>query len=171
MAPIEVNHRIPSATFGHSGNPEEVGACARPSTISSDELFNNKKVVIFAVPFAYSPGCQGTHVPGFLEHYDQIKAKGVDTVACVSTDSVWVMDAWGKALGVGSKILMLSDAHAEFFDKLGLTVDSTASPRAGFYLKRPERFALIVDNGTVKYVGVDARDIQRSAAATVLANL
>ncbi len=118
-----------------------------PKEISTDELFSNKKVVLFAVPGAFTPTCSEAHLPGFVVNVDDIKAKGVDTVACLAVNDVFVVDAWGKQQNA-ENILMLADGSADYTKALGLTLDLTTK---GLGL-RSDRFAMIVDNGKVVHL-------------------
>jgi peroxiredoxin len=122
-----------------------------PRPITTDELFNGKKVVLFALPGAFTPTCSAKHVPGFVQNADAIKAKGVDTIACVSVNDAFVMNAWGKDQNAGDKVLMLADGNGEFTDKMGLSFDAS-----GFGMgKRSQRYAMLVDNGTIKALNVE----------------
>jgi peroxiredoxin len=139
-----------------------------PANISTEELFKGKKVVLFSVPGAFTPTCHAKHLPGFVQHLAALKAKGVDTVACLAVNDVFVMSAWGKASGVGEGILMLADGNAEFTKALGLELDGR-----GFGMgTRGQRFALIVDDGVVTAVNVEqAGEFRVSAADYVLGQL
>jgi len=92
---------------------------------TTDDIFKGKKVAIFGLPGAFTPTCSAKHLPGFVNHYDALKAKGVDTVACVSVNDAFVMDAWGKAQNVGDKVMMLADGNADFAKALGIEMDGT----------------------------------------------
>ncbi len=156
---IQVGDKIPEHTFGIMG---EEG----PTGISTSDIFDGKKVVLFAVPGAFTPGCSMTHLPGYVVHYDDIIAKGVDTVACMAVNDPFVMGAWGDAQNA-ENLLMLADGNAEFTDKIGLELDGT-----GFGLgKRSQRFAMIVDDGVVSLLNVDEGEIKVSAAEAILAAL
>jgi peroxiredoxin len=136
---IKVGDRIPNATLFHM---TEEG----PMPIGTDEIFKGKKVVLFALPGAFTPTCSGKHLPGFVGKADEIKAKGVDTIACLSVNDAFVMGAWGKDQGVGDKVLMLADGIAEFTKAMGLELDLT---HRAFGI-RSDRYAMIVDDGVVK---------------------
>lgn len=156
---IATGDKMPSGTF-------KVMRADGMKDVSTDELFAGKKVVLFAVPGAFTPGCHITHLPGFVVKADEIKAKGVDTIACMAVNDAFVMDAWGKASNA-EEILMLADGNATYAKALGLELDGS-----GFGLgTRSKRFAAIVENGIVKYLGVDAKDIEKSSADAVLAEL
>jgi peroxiredoxin len=113
---------------------------------TTDDIFKGKKVAIFGLPGAFTPTCSAKHLPGFVNHYEALKAKGVDTVACVSVNDAFVMDAWGKAQNVGDKVLMLADGNADFAKAMGIEMDGT-----GFGMGlRMKRFSMYVVDGEVK---------------------
>ncbi len=116
---IAVGERIPSVTFEHM-------SAGGPAEISSNELFAGKRIAAFAVPGAFTPTCSNEHLPGFVRNADALKAKGVDTIACLSVNDAFVMGAWGKDQGVGDKVMMLADGSADLTTKLGLDLDLTA---------------------------------------------
>jgi peroxiredoxin len=156
---ITIGNKIPTGTF-------KTMTAAGPSDITSDEIFAGKKVAIFAVPGAFTPTCSAAHLPGFVVNVDAIKAKGVDTVACVSVNDVFVMGAWGQASNA-EHILMLADGNATYALALGLTMDGS-----GFGMgTRSQRFAMVVNDGTVEYLGVDDGALEASSAEAVLAAL
>ncbi|MBV9345898.1 MAG: peroxiredoxin [Gammaproteobacteria bacterium] len=139
-----------------------------PKDVTTDELFKGKTVVLFSVPGAFTPTCDAKHLPGFVELADQIRAKGVDTIACMAVNDVFVMNAWGKASNVGDKVLMLADGNGEYARKLGLELDGT---RHGMGM-RGQRFALIVRDGVASAVEVEAPgQFKVSAAEHVLGQL
>ncbi|MDA8348730.1 MAG: peroxiredoxin [Pseudomonadota bacterium] len=139
-----------------------------PKDLTSEELFKGKKVVLFSVPGAFTPTCDAKHLPGFVQLADQIRAKGVDTIACMAVNDVFVMNAWGKASGVADKVLMLADGNGEYAKALGLELDAR-----GFGLGlRGQRFALVVDDGVVTYANIEAPgQFKVSAAEHVLSQL
>jgi peroxiredoxin len=113
---------------------------------TTDDIFKGKKVAIFGLPGAFTPTCSAKHLPGFVNYYEALKAKGVDTVACVSVNDAFVMDAWGKAQNVGDKVLMLADGNADFAKAMGIEMDGT-----GFGMGlRMKRFSMYVVDGEVK---------------------
>jgi peroxiredoxin len=142
---ISVGDRIPEAGFTRMG-PEG------PAPITTAEVFGGKKVVLFSVPGAFTPTCSRKHLPGYVKEADAIKAKGVDTIACMAVNDVFVLDAWGKAAGAGDKVLMLADGNAEFTKKLGLEMDAS---KYGMGL-RSKRFSMIVVDGVVRELNVEA---------------
>jgi len=122
-----------------------------PQPISTSDIFSGKKVVLFAVPGAFTPGCSKQHLPGFVQKADAIKQKGVDTVACLAVNDAFVMDAWGKDQNVGDKVLMLADGNGDFTRALGLSLDAK-----GFGMgERSQRYSLVADNGVVKELNVE----------------
>ena len=134
-----------------------------PQDISTEELFAGKKVVLFAVPGAFTPGCSMTHLPGFVVNADKIKAAGVDTIICLSVNDVFVMDAWGKAQNAEA-LTMAADGSGDYTKALDLELDAT-----GFGMgMRSKRYAMIVDNNVINYLGVDAKGIEASAADAIL---
>ena len=142
---IQVGDRLPQATF-MTPTPEG------PAPISTDEVFKGKRVALFAVPGAFTPTCSAKHLPGFVQNADKIKAQGVDTIACLSVNDAFVMDAWGKAQNVGSKVMMLADGNADFSKAVGLTMDGTGYGMG----TRASRYAMVVDNGVVKKLNIEA---------------
>ena len=142
---ISVGDKIPSAKL-------KTMTAEGPKDISTDDIFNGKKVVLFAVPGAFTPTCSAKHLPGFVEKAAEIKGKGVDTIACLAVNDAFVMGAWGKAQNTGDKVLMLADGAAAFTKQLGLDLDLTG-PGMGV---RSKRYAMLVDNGTVKALNVEA---------------
>ena len=157
---IQVGDKVPSATF-------KVMTADGPQDMSTDEVFSGKKVVFFAVPGAFTPGCSMTHLPGFVVNADAIKAKGADTIACMAVNDAFVMGAWGQAQNV-EEILMLADGNGEFTAALGLELDAS-----GFGMgNRAQRFGMIVDDGTVSYLGIEAPgEIKVSSAEMMLEKL
>lgn len=132
----------------------------------TDEVFANKKVVLFAVPGAFTPTCSESHLPGFVTLADQIKAKGVDLIACVSVNDAFVMQAWGEAQNA-SEILMLGDGDASFTKALGLEMDT-----AGFGGIRSRRYAMVIENGVVTQLNVEEpKQFDVSKAEVILDSL
>ena len=158
---IKAGDRMPSGTL-------KTMTKDGPRDVKTDELFQGKKVVLFSVPGAFTPTCDAKHLPGFVQLADQLKAKGVDTIACMAVNDVFVMNAWGKSSNVGEKILMLADGNGTYAKALGLELDAT-----GFGMGvRGKRFAIIVDNGVAKNVDVEeAGQFKVSAAEHVLSQL
>jgi peroxiredoxin len=157
---IAVGQRIPSATL----NTLKDGIQA----ISTDELFGGRTVVLFAVPGAFTPTCSARHLPGYVQHLDAFKAKGVDLVACMAVNDPFVMNAWAESQKVPDGIVMLADGNAAFTKALGLEMDATAF---GMGI-RSKRFALVAKDGVVTHLFVEAPgEFRVSAAEHVLAAL
>ncbi len=158
---IQAGEKMPSGVFGAMTD-------AGPGAVSTDDLFGGKKVVLFSVPGAFTPTCSMNHLPGFVDHADDILGKGVDTIACMAVNDVFVMDAWGKDRGVGDKVSMLADGNGEYTRALGLEMDGS-----GFGMgMRGQRFAIIVDDGVAAHVAVEEPGkFDVSSAESVLANL
>jgi peroxiredoxin (alkyl hydroperoxide reductase subunit C) len=155
---IQVGDKIPSGTLQQL---TENG----PEAITTDEIFGGKKVVLFALPGAFTPTCSAKHLPGFVAKADEIKAKGVDTIACLSVNDAFVMGAWGKDQGAGDKVLMLADGSAEFTLALGLELDLTARAMG----MRSDRYAMVVDDGVVTLLNrEEPRAFEVSSAEAVL---
>jgi peroxiredoxin len=153
--------KMPAGVFG-------VMTDAGPGAMSADELFSGKKVVLVSVPGAFTPTCSANHLPGLIDYADAIAAKGVDTVACMAVNDVFVMNAWGKDRGVGDSVVMLADGNGEYAKALGLEFDGTAFGMG----VRGQRFAIIVDDGTATHVAVEAPgQFEVSKAESILEQL
>jgi peroxiredoxin len=136
-----------------------------PEPVDTKEYFEGRKVVVFGLPGAYTPTCSAQHVPGFLKHADEFRAKGVDAIACISVNDAFVMGAWGKDQGVGDKIDMLADGSADLAKAMGLDLDLS---ERGFGI-RSQRFAMVVEDGVVKALAVEERPgLDVSAAEKML---
>jgi peroxiredoxin len=157
---VTTGDKIPTCTLKTMG---EQG----PTDISTDDIFAGKKVLMFAVPGAFTPGCSVTHLPGYVVNADKIKATGVDTIACMSVNDAFVMGAWGQAQNA-EELLMLADGNGDFTSALGLELDGR-----GFGLgTRSQRFAMIVDDGTVTHLNVEpGAGVDVSSAETMMALL
>lgn len=138
-----------------------------PDTISTDDLFSGKKVAIFGVPGAFTPTCSAKHLPGFVNNADALKAKGVDTIACLSVNDAFVMGAWGKDQNVGDSVMMLADGSAAFTKAADLVLDLT---ERGLGV-RCQRFAMVVDNGVVSSIHIDEGTFDKTSAETMLGEL
>lgn len=155
---IKVGDKIPSVTLRYMGP-------SGPATITTDDLTAGKKVVLFNVPGAFTPTCSAKHLPGFVQSADKIKAKGFDTVACVSVNDAFVMDAWGKAQNTGDKVMMLADGNGDLARAMGVEMDGT-----GFGLgQRARRYSMVIDNGKVtKFNLEEAGKFEISSAEKML---
>ena len=135
--------------------------------VRTADALGTGKVVLFAVPGAFTPGCSRVHLPGFVARADELKAKGVDTIACVAVNDAWVMDAWAKSQGVGDKILMLADGSGAFTKAMGLELDVSAVGLGS----RSKRYASIIENGVITSLDIDESGITASACEAVLDKL
>jgi glutaredoxin/glutathione-dependent peroxiredoxin len=157
---LKVGDTLPTGSFNYLQDGMQ--------TISSEALFANKTVVLFSVPGAYTPTCSARHLPGFVDHFDDFKARGVDTIACLAVNDAFVMDAWGKSQHADGKIMMLADGNGDYARALGLELDATKFGMG----KRAQRFALIAKNGEVSHLAIEAPgEFKVSAADAVLAAL
>lgn len=138
-----------------------------PAVVKSGETLGTGKVVLFAVPGAFTPGCSNVHLPGFVERAGELRAKGVTTIACVAVNDAFVMDAWGKANGVGDDILMLADGNGEFTAAMGLELDGSRSGMG----RRSKRYAAILEDGVLTSLDVDERGIDLSSCANLVLKL
>jgi peroxiredoxin len=157
---IQVGERIPESTLKTMG---EKG----PTDITTQDIFGGKKVVLFSVPGAFTPGCSITHLPGFVVNADKIKAMGVDTIACMAVNDAFVMGAWGQSQNA-EELLMLADGNGDFTALLELGFDGS-----GFGLgTRSQRFAMVVDNGVVSHLNIEAGPgVDVSSAESIMALL
>ena len=154
---IKVGDKVPSCTLKTMGSQG-------PEDISTDAIFAGKKVVLFAVPGAFTPGCSMTHLPGYVVNADKIKAKGVDTIVCMAVNDAFVMGAWGEAQNA-SELLMLADGNAELTGALGLELDGS-----GFGLgTRSQRFAFVAEDGVITHLNVETgAGVDVSSADTIM---
>jgi peroxiredoxin len=141
---IQVGEKLPSGTL-------KVADANGIRDVTTDELFAGKKVVLFAVPGAFTPTCSAKHLPGFVQKADEIRAKGVDAIVCLAVNDAFVMGAWGRDQQVGDKVIMAADGNAEWTRALGLELDAS---RFGMGI-RSQRFALIVEDGVVRKLAVE----------------
>lgn len=156
---IAVGDKIPSVKLKYAS---ENG----PADITTDEIFAGKKVVLFAVPGAFTPTCTAAHLPGYVVAVDDIKAKGVDTVVCMAVNDAFVMKAWGQQQNA-ELLLMLADGNGELTRALGLELDGT-----GFGLGiRAKRFAMIVNDGVVEMLNIDQAALEKTTAEAILVAL
>ena len=158
---IQVGDRLPSATL-------TTMTAEGPKPLTTSELCEGKKVVLFAVPGAFTPTCSVQHLPGYVDNAQSLKDKGVDTVACVSVNDPFVMGAWGKDREVGEDLMMLSDGNGDFTAAIGLEMDGS-----GFGLgTRSQRYAMIIDDGVVSTLKVESGPgLDVSSAETILSEL
>ncbi len=157
---IKVGDRMPSGTL-HKMTDNG------PAQVSSDDLFAGRKVVLFSVPGAFTPTCSAKHLPGFVKHADAIRARGVDTIACMAVNDAFVMDAWGRDQDVGDRVLMLADGSADYSKALGLELDLSGIA----FGMRGKRFSILVDDGVVRRINVDEEGFGSTSAETMLDQL
>lgn len=155
---IEIGQKIPNTTvyvMGDSG----------PESHETAQLFADKKIVLFALPGAFTPTCSRSHLPGYIDQFEAFAQKGVDQIICLSVNDAWVMDAWGKAQGADGKVTMVGDGNGDLSRELGFLVDMSGS---GFG-ERSIRYAMIIENGVVTRLNVEApREFKISDAGTML---
>lgn len=158
---IAVGEKLPAATFK---TMTEDG----PEEMTTAEIFAGKKVVLFGVPGAFTPGCTNNHLPGYLENFDAIKARGVDTIAVTAVNDVHVMGAWAKFTGGEGKILFLADGSGDFARAAGLDIDLSHNAMG----HRNKRFSLIAEDGVVKAINIESKPgVNESSAAHLLGQL
>jgi glutaredoxin/glutathione-dependent peroxiredoxin len=158
---IQVGDKVPAVSL-------RVLTSEGPKEVTSDELFAGKKVAFFAVPGAFTPTCSLRHLPGYVDKAEALKAKGVDTIACVSVNDAFVMGAWGKDQKAEDKVMMLADGSGDFTRAVGLELDATRNGLG----KRSQRYSMLVDNGVVKALHVEAAGkFEVSDADTMLKDL
>ncbi len=139
-----------------------------PEPMKTDDLFSGKRVVLFSVPGAFTPTCSAKHLPGFVQNADALKGKGIDTIACMAVNDVFVMKAWGESANVADKVTMLADGNGEYARALGLELDATKFGMG----QRGKRFSVIVDDGIVKQINVEGPgEFGVSSAETALQQL
>ena len=158
---IKVGDKIPSVTLQHK-------TADGIQSVATDDFFKGKKVVVFAVPGAFTPTCSAKHLPGFVKNAEAIKGKGVDEIACVAVNDAFVMDAWGKDQKAEGKVTMLADGSAKFAKALGLDLDLIDRGLG----TRSQRYAMVVENGKVTLLNVEESGaFDKSSAETILAAL
>lgn len=158
---IQIGEKIPATGFVQM-------TAEGPNGVSSDAYFAGKRVALFSVPGAYTPTCSAKHLPGFVEKADALKAKGIDEIACTAVNDAFVMGAWGKANGVEGKVTMLADGNGDFAKAVGLEMDGSKFGMG----HRGQRFAMIVNDGVVEQLHVEAPgEFRVSAAEYVLEQL
>lgn len=158
---IQEGDTLPKANFMTMG-------AEGPQPVSTDDVFGGKTVALFAVPGAFTPTCSAKHLPGFVQKADELKSRGVDSIACMSVNDVFVMDAWGKNQNAGGDVQMLADGNGDFAKALGLEMDGS-----GFGMgTRSQRFSMLVEDGVVKKLNVEAGgDFKVSSAEHMLEQL
>jgi len=157
---IQIGDRIPDSSL-------MIMTDGKPTPVTTADLFGGKKVVLFSVPGAFTPTCSVKHLPSFVDNVEDILGKGVDTIACMAVNDVFVMNAWGESANAG-KIVMLADGNGDFTESLGLELDASGFGMGG----RSQRFALIAEDGVVSHLFIEAPGEYRvSSAEHVLLSL
>jgi peroxiredoxin len=151
---IKVGDHVPSTTFVKATE-------AGPEQVSSDEYFKGRRVALFSLPGAFTPTCSAKHLPGFVEKADELKAKGIDEIACTAVNDAFVMGAWGKASNVEDKVTMLADGNGEFPKAVGLEMDGSKFGLG----QRGQRFSMVVNDGVVEQLNVEAPGEYRVSSA------
>lgn len=165
---IKVGDRLPDGQLSEFIEVETAGCSLGPNTFNVADLVKGKKIVIFGLPGAYTPTCSAKHVPGYLQHYDALKAKGVDEIWCMSVNDAFVMGAWGRDQKATGKVRMMADGSADYTKKLGLELDLTARGMG----MRCQRFSMLVEDGVVKSLNIEGPGkFEVSDAETMLKQL
>ena len=165
---IKVGDRLPSGTLNEFIEVEREGCTVGPNTFKVEDMVKGKKIAIFGLPGAFTPTCSAKHVPSYLSNVDALKAKGVDEIWCISVNDAFVMGAWCRDQKAGGKIRMMADGSADYVKKLGLENDLTARGMG----MRSQRFSMLVDDGVVKAINVEAPGkFEVSDAGTMLKTL
>jgi glutaredoxin/glutathione-dependent peroxiredoxin len=165
---IKVGDRLPAGTLQEFYEVEKDGCSIGPNAVKVEDLTRGKKIVIFGVPGAFTPTCSAKHVPGYVANYDKLKARGVDTIACMSVNDAFVMGAWARDQKTEGKVRMLADGSADFTRALGLALDLNARGMG----TRCQRFSMLVDDGVVKTLNIEAPGkFEVSDAETMLTQL
>jgi glutaredoxin/glutathione-dependent peroxiredoxin len=160
--PIAVGDKIPDVEV------RTMGADGAPQAVRTGEVLGTGKVVLFAVPGAYTPGCSKIHLPGFVQGAGDMLGKGVDKIACIAVNDAWVMDAWGKEQGAGDKIQMLADGNGEFTNAMGLEFDGAVVGLG----TRSQRYSAIIEDGVITDLNVEAKPgVDVSSCENTLAHL
>lgn len=166
---IQVADKLPEGTLTECTDFDAASGCPMsPQAQAVGDLAKGKKIVVFGLPGAFTPTCSAKHLPGYVENFDQLKAKGVDEIWCMAVNDAFVMAAWGRERQAGGKVRMLADGSAEYTRKLGLELDLTAKGMG----VRCQRFAMVVDDGVVTHLAIEAPSkFEVSSAEAILATL
>jgi peroxiredoxin len=158
---IKVGDKVPDASFTKA-------TADGPQPVSSEEFFKGRRVALFSVPGAFTPTCSARHLPGYVDKAEDLRAKGIDEVACTAVNDAFVMGAWGKSSGSENKVTMLADGNGAFVEALGLTMDGSKYGMG----RRGQRFSMVVNDGIVEQLNVEAPgDFKVSAADYMLEQL
>jgi peroxiredoxin len=161
---IKIGDRLPEATLTEFVEVEGNGCSIGPNAFKVSDLVKGKRIAIFALPGAFTPTCSAKHVPSYVQHFDALKAKGVDEVWCVSVNDAFVMGAWGRDQKTAGKVRMMADGSADFTRKLGLELDLTARGMG----VRSDRYSMLVEDGVVKQLNREAPGKFEVSDATTL---
>ena len=165
---IKVGDKLPAGTLMEYNEVEKDGCSVGPNPVKVEDLTKGRKVVIFGLPGAFTPTCSAKHVPSYLANYDKLKAKGVDDIVCLSVNDAFVMGAWARDQKTGDKVRMLGDGSAQFTKDIGLELDLNARGMG----TRSQRFSMLVDDGVVKTLNIEAPGkFEVSDAETMLKQL
>ncbi|MCG9917012.1 MAG: peroxiredoxin [Phenylobacterium sp.] len=154
---IKIGDKLPTVTLTQA-------TLDGPKPVTTDDLFNGKKVALFAVPGAFTPTCSARHLPGYVDKAEAMKAQGVELIACLSVNDAFVMKAWGESQAVGEDIMMLADGSGDFTRAVGLTMDATKFGMG----ERSQRYSMIVEDGVVKSLNVEEAGEFRVSSAEYL---
>jgi peroxiredoxin len=163
---IKIGDKVPDASLAEFIEVEGNGCSVGPNTFHVKDLTKGKTIAVFGLPGAFTPTCSAKHVPGYLEHFDAFLAKGVDEIWCVSVNDPFVMGAWGRDLGSAGKVRMMGDGSAEWTKALGLEMDLTARGMG----VRSQRYSMLIEDGTVKSLNLEAPGKFEVSDATTLLN-
>jgi peroxiredoxin len=165
---IKTGDHLPEGKLAEFIDTETEGCSLGPNTFNVSELVKGKTIAIFGLPGAYTPTCSAQHVPGYIEHVKELKAKGVDEIWCISVNDAFVMGAWGRELNATGSVRMMADGNADFSKALGLSADFSAYGMG----TRSQRYSMLVKDGVVKQLHVEAAGkFEVSNAETMLANM
>lgn len=165
---IQIGEKLPDATLYEFIHKESEGCSLGPNAFKVADLVANKKIAILALPGAYTPTCSAKHLPGFVQHAAEFRAKGVDEIWCISVNDAFVMGAWGQSQGADGVVRMMADGSAEFTQKIGMELDLTARGLG----MRSQRYSMLVENGVVKQINLDPAGVfENSTAEKLLSQL
>lgn len=160
---VKVGDRLPDFTF-QSVKQEKPGVCSAPFSVNSRDLFKGRKAVLVGLPGAFTPVCSSQHVPGFVAKAEELKKKGIDIVAVTSTNDAFVLGAWNNSVSGWGRVEMLADGNGDFAKAIGMAQDLGPKGMG----TRTKRFAMLLDDMTVKYIGVDETGLDKASAEAIL---
>ena len=164
---IQIGDRLPEGTLSEFIETETAGCSLGPNTFQVADLVKGKKIVIFGLPGAYTPTCSAQHVPGFVKNAEALKAKGVDEIWCISVNDAFVMGAWGRDQKATGIVRMMADGNADYSKALGLDADFSKHGMG----TRSQRYSMLVEDGVVKALNVEAAGFEVSGAEKMLEQL